>query len=147
MDKVKTQSTHENSVEGLAASILKEVIKAEISMHDQQIKAWQWMAQNRPYSSFMDKDVLQGISDSKYLAMEEVKFSFHLKPVSRNFLNRVKLAFGILRGKGVIQDSGFTYEYCNDLHPKAKKIEILITRNSDGSFKSSVSRNKAIINN
>src|SRR5512134_1346933 len=94
----KNISEHEGShqLKGIAADILREVIKADMSMHSAQIEAWNWFASHHPKGEYINEDIHDGFARNLYLGLSELKLQWHVKPVRLNFWKRLILAFRII---------------------------------------------------
>src|SRR5690606_40648252 len=66
---------------GLAKALIDEIIKADMTMHEQQIEGWTWMNQHRPKGAHIPRDIMRGLSRGRYLSINEVEFKFHVKPM------------------------------------------------------------------
>lgn len=136
MDESKEDFLAKEQVKGLAAHILQEVIKADMSMHQAQVDAWQKFGEYRPQGKFINPDIHIGFAEKRYLSLNEVKLSFHIKPHSKSFFQRIKLAFNVLRGKnGLSLHSPTIFDIATPSDKDAMHFEINVKRFENGAVK------------
>jgi hypothetical protein len=136
MGKNSGEDDVQHPVKGIAADILKEVIKADMSMHVAQIEAWQWFANNRPKGEFINDDLHEGFARNMYLALSEIKLQLNIKPVRLNIWKRMTLAFKILfHGALIAGPAPVVFELCSGNEAGAMRFEITVTRNKNGTVK------------
>jgi hypothetical protein len=136
MGKNTSEDDVQHPVKGIAADILKEVIKADMSMHAAQIEAWQWFANNRPKGEFINDDLHEGFARNMYLALSELKLQLNIKPVRLSIWKRIALAFKVLfRGTLTAGPAPVVFEICSNNEVGAMRFEITVTRNKNGTVK------------
>lgn len=128
-----------DTIKGLAKGIIEEVIKADMTMHEQQIEAWTWMNKNRPTGQEIPHDIMKGLSSSRYLAINEVSFQFHVKPVPvKTFWERWRLAYRLLYDKNYYSAlQPFVFDICGSKEDEAQKFTLHIKRLENGKIKAS----------
>lgn len=136
MEEITEEFQAKLHVKGLAAHILEEVIKADMSMHQAQIDAWKKFGEYRPQGNLINDDIHIGFAEKRYLCLNEVKLSFYIKKHPKNILNRIKLAFNVLRGKnGLILSSPTIFDLSSPDDKEALHFEVLIKRFENGAVK------------
>lgn len=127
----------ESKIKGLAKGLVEEVIKADMSMHASQIEAWSWMSKHIPVGDEIPREIFQGFPESRYLAMNEVSFQVHLKPLPmQSFWQRLRLGFRLLFGKSTYQNHhSHAFEFCSASDEGAQGMNILIKRFENGKIK------------
>jgi hypothetical protein len=126
----------DDRLQNLTAHILQEAIRADMSMHEAQLKAWQWFAEHRPQGEYINSDIHEGFASQLYLALNDLKINFSVRPLSRGILSRLHVAWKILtsRKKGTLDDA-LAYEICSPNEPDAIALQISVTRFKDGTVK------------
>ncbi|WP_155212642.1 hypothetical protein [Fulvivirga aurantia] len=118
--------------------MIKEVIQADMAMHEAQIEAWAWMNRNRPSGDHIPKDIMKGLSKGRYLTINEVRFEFFVRPVnSKTLIARMCLFFKVLKGDLLTLAGGQVFEFCSHVDERAEKIDLKIRRLDDGTIKAS----------
>ena len=136
MEEVTEELQAKLYVKGLAAHILEEVIKADMSMHHAQIDAWKKFGEYRPQGDLINDDIHIGFAEKRYLCLNEVRLSFHIKNHPTNFFNRIKLAFNVLRGKnGLIFNTPTIFDITSPDEKESLHFEILVKRFENGTVK------------
>lgn len=127
----------ESKIKGLAKGLVQEVIKADMSMHAGQIEAWTWMNKHVPVGDEIPREIFQGFPESRYLAMNEVSFKVHLKPLPvQSIWQRLRLGFRVVFGKSTYQNQqSNAFEFCSASDKNAQGMEILIKRFENGKIK------------
>ena len=127
----------ESNIKGLAKGLIKEVIKADMSMHEAQIEAWTWMNNFRPKGKDIPKNIMEGLSKNKYLSMSEVNLELNVKPVaSESFLQRLRFGLKfIFNGSSQHLFKGQSFELCKKDALDATKMQIKIKRLENGNIK------------
>ena len=67
-------------VKGLASGIIEELVKADLTMHEMQIKQWARIVRYRPEGENIPRDVMRGFGQNQYLSLKEVELKMHVKP-------------------------------------------------------------------
>ncbi len=123
-------------LKGLAAHILEEVIKADMTMHDLQTDAWKKFAEFRPRGKYINPDIHIGFPENRYLCLNEVKLDFHIKSIPLTFSNRVKMAIRFLRGESSLAlYEPAVYDLCPASDEDAMSFSIVVKRFEDGTVK------------
>jgi hypothetical protein len=123
-------------LKGLAANILVEVIKADMSMHHAQIEAWKHFGEYRPRGDIVNDDIHIGFARQKYLSLNDVRLTFHIRPLPATFLTRVKYAFEILSGRNNLAlYKPSLYDICSAKDKDSMEMEILVKRFENGTIK------------
>lgn len=123
------------NLKGLASNILVEVIKADMSMHDAQIEAWKHFGEYRPRGEMINKDIHIGFAQKRYLCLNEVKLTFHIRSLPPKFIERVRYAFEILYGRrSLALYKPALYDICS-ASEDSMKMEILVKRFENGTIK------------
>ncbi|MGD9976372.1 MAG: hypothetical protein AB7S54_00350 [Bacteroidales bacterium] len=136
MEENKEDFLAKEQVNGLAAHILQEVIKADMSMHQAQVDAWRKFGEYRPQGNLVNPDIHIGFAERRYLCLNEVKLSFHIKPHSKRFFQRIKLAFSVLRGKnGLSLHSPTIFDIATPNDKDSMHFEINVKRFENGTVK------------
>ena len=136
MAKDNEELLAEKQVKGLAAHILEEVIKADMSMHQAQVDAWEKFGESRPRGSHINNDIHIGFAEKRYLSLNEVKLSFHIKPYPAKFLQRLVLAFRVITGKNrLMLHSSTIFDIATPNDTNAMPFEIKIKRFENGTVK------------
>lgn len=122
-------------LKGLAAHILEEVIKADMSMHEVQIDAWKKFGEFRPQGELINKDIHLGFAEKNYLCLNEVRLSFCIKSIPMTFFHRIKLAFYVLKGKNRLSlYNPVVFDLCSKSDIDAISMEILVKRFENGTI-------------
>lgn len=124
---------------GLAKLLIDEVIKADMTMHEQQIEGWTWMNRHRPRGEHIPRDIMRGLSRSRYLSINEVEFKFHVKPVPvKTFWQRCKLAYKLLFDRNYFSAlQPFAFDFCNSKEKEAQFMALKVRRLENGKIKAS----------
>jgi hypothetical protein len=77
-------------VRGMAAHLLDEVIKADMSMHHAQIEVWKDFGISRPYGNLINPDIHIGFAEERYLCLKEVKFTLYIRQISASIYSRIR---------------------------------------------------------
>ena len=127
------------SIKGLAKGIIEELIKADMTMHEQQIEAWTWMNKNRPTGDDIPHDIMKGLSANRYLSINKVSFQFHVKPVSvKTFWDRWRLAYRLLNDKNYYSAlQPFVFDMCGANEKEAHSLTLHVQRLENGKIKAS----------
>ncbi|SHG96031.1 hypothetical protein SAMN04488109_2644 [Chryseolinea serpens] len=122
--------------QGMASQILKEVIRADMSMHQAQIEAWQWFSTHLPKGEYINDDLRDGLPRNMYLAMSDLSLTFYVKPVALDFWPRLRLGWKVLRGRvpGFVNHPN-AYVICSPSDELAMQVKINVTRNKNGTVK------------
>lgn len=124
------------NLKGLAANILVEVIKADMSMHHAQIEAWKHFGEYRPRGEITNEDIHIGFARKRYLCLNEVKLTFHIKPLQPTFITRARHAFNILYGRSSLTPYiPALYEICSAKDNDSIEMEIIVKRFENGTIK------------
>ena len=115
------------------ARLLREAIQADLSMHRTQVEAWQWFAQHLPKGELINDDLHEGLPRNLYLALSDLSFTFHVKPKSMSFWNRLSLAFKLLfnRVPGLVGQP-LVYVFSSPSDQLATKVDMKISRFKNG---------------
>jgi hypothetical protein len=128
-----------NPVKGFAADILKEVIRADMSMHVAQIAAWEHFAATRPKGEYINDDLHEGFARNLFLSLAELKLEWYVKPGGMNFFSRLRLAWKVLvRDAGVLAPPA-VMEMAAKGDPNSVQVNIVINRFRDGAVKATYS--------
>lgn len=120
-------------LKGMAAHILKEVIKADMSMHQAQTEAWKMFGEYRPWGDLVNRDIHLGFADQRYLCLNEVKLTFHIKPVPLSFFSRVKLATKLLFGfSSLILYKPTAFDLCTASDKNSMAMTMVVKRFENG---------------
>lgn len=124
-------------VKGIAADILKEVIRADMSMHAAQIEAWESFAQHRPKGEFINNDIHDGFARNMFLGLSELKLQLYVRPVRLNLWSRLKLAFRVLFSGAVTTTARrpVVHEISSQQEKGAMLVEITVVRHRNGTVK------------
>src|SRR5690606_1736698 len=124
---------------GLAKALIDEIIRADMTMHEQQIEGWTWMNQHRPKGEHIPRDIMRGLSKNRYLSINEVEFKFHVKPVPvRTFWQRWQLALKLLYDKNYFSAlQPFVFDFCGPKEEEAQSIVLKVKRLENGKTKAS----------
>lgn len=134
----KGQSAIQGNIKGMASNILKEVIKADLSMHMAQIEAWQWFAKHLPKGELINDDLIDGMPRNMYLAVNDLTLTFHIKPETLSFLKRVVFAFKILfKLRSTLIGYPNAYVISSSSDSLAMKVNINVKRFKNGTVKAS----------
>lgn len=134
-------------VKGLAAHILGEVIKADMSMHQAQVDAWKRFGEYRPQGAHINPDIHIGFAEKRYLCLNEVKLTLHIKAQRKDFFSRLKLALKVLRGKNAIAlHSPTIFDITSPSDTNAIQFEINVKRFENGTVKAEYKPTDAVTN-
>ena len=124
----------ETKIRGITKALVREVIQADMSMHEAQIEAWKWISEHRPRGEHIPKDIMEGLPRKRYLAMNEVNFKFKVKPVhSKTFFQRLKLGFRIIFGLTEFNpEEQYSFEFADDSDKSGQSFELSIKRLENG---------------
>lgn len=122
-------------LQSLTAHILQEAIAADMNMHEEQLKAWQWFAAHHPKGAYINSDIHEGFASKLYLALNNLKLSFSVRPLRGGFLPRLRLAWKILAGRRRGIGEPLAYEICAADDFNAIALQISVTRFKDGTVK------------
>lgn len=136
-------------IKGLAKGLIEELIKADMSMHERQIEAWTWMNKNRPKGAHIPHDIMKGLSRKRYLALNEVTFDFHVKPVPvQSFWDRLRLAFKLLFNKNYYSTlQPYVFDICSANDEASHPITLYVKRLENGKIKASYQPDDEITKN
>jgi hypothetical protein len=120
-------------IRGLAAHILDEVIKADMSLHDVQIEMWKEFGESRPSGNLINPDIHIGFAEERYLCLNEVKLTLHIRQISASIYDRIReyllKRFGFTnlpRGAPVI------FDICSPGASNAMAMNIVVKRFENG---------------
>lgn len=126
----------EKKVYGLAKGIIEELIKADLTMHEMQIEEWARIARHRPSGPDIPPDIMKGFGENRYLSLNEVELTLHVKPRPQGFWKRLKLALKLIVGKELTNNSGqHIYDLCQPADEDQSPMKLLIKRLDDGMIK------------
>jgi len=127
----------ESKIKGLAKGLIEEIIKADMSMHANQVEAWTWMTTHRPRGEHIPRDIFRGFPESRYLSLNEVTFQVHLKPVPiQSFWKRLKLGTNLLFGRSTIRTiEPYLFDFCSARDEFAQTMRITVKRLENGKIK------------
>lgn len=127
----------ESKIKGLVKGLVEEIIKADMTMHQSQVEAWNWMAQHPPKGSYIPDDIMRGFPENRYLSMKEVELKLFLKPVPvMSAWQRVKNWFGISPPPTRFRPGKpFNFEFSNAGDKEAQALTITIKRLENGTIK------------
>lgn len=121
---------------GFAAQLLEEVIRADMSMHDAQLDAWNHFIRHKPRGQYIDENIVDGIPQSQYLFLEDLTMIFHARIIPTDtFWKRLKFAF-FKRG-GQSFTGPVTFSLCEQDDPKSIMFSIKVSRSKEGIVKAS----------
>jgi hypothetical protein len=136
MEKNGKKVQSDINLKGLAANILVEVIKADMSMHHAQIEAWKHFGEYRPRGENTNEDIHIGFARQRYLCLNEVKLTFHVKPLPPAFITRARHAFKILSSSSSLTPYiPALYEICSAKDNDSMEMEIIVKRFENGTIK------------
>ena len=119
----------------ITTALLNEVVKTEMTMHYEQVKAWKWMQQFPPKGVLVHKEILKGIHKDRYLSIDELTFSIYIKPMrSGNFFTRLGTGLQFIFGRKVSLNKNFSYEICDKNDNNAQPLHLKIKRHDKGKF-------------
>jgi hypothetical protein len=120
-------------IRGMAAQILEEVIKADMSMHAAQVELWKKFSEFRPLGEMINADIHLGFAEERYLCLSEVKLDFHIRPVSASFFARVGASLKNIFGSGISTIQGQTmFDFCSPAEKNAMAMTIVVKRFENG---------------
>jgi hypothetical protein len=120
-------------IRGLAAQILEEVIKADMSMHDAQIELWKKFGEFRPVGEMINPDIHLGFAEERYLCLSEVKLDFHIRPVSTSIIYRIGASFiNIFRSGSSTVRGQSMFDFCSASDEDAMAMSIVVKRYENG---------------
>jgi hypothetical protein len=136
MDKTEKEIQAGKHIRGMAAHILEEVIKADMSMHYAQIVMWKKFGELRPVGVNINPDIHLGFAEERYLCLNEVKLDFHIRPVSASILNRIRTSFKNLfrSGSSTVQGQHI-FDICSASDENAMAMSIVVKRFENGTIK------------
>jgi len=120
-------------IRGLAAHILDEVIKADMSMHSEQIELWKHFGENRPFGNMINPDIHIGFAEERYLCLNEVRLTLHVREISASIYTRMR--------DYLINRFGFTnlprsapvlFDICTPTASNAITMNIIVKRFENG---------------
>lgn len=126
-------------INGFAKGLIEEIIKADMSMHERQIEAWAWMNGNQPTGDDIPRDIMKGLSQGRYLSINEVDFKFHIKAVPiATFRQRLRLAYKLLYDENYYSAlQPLVFDICGAKEEEAHAITLHIKRLENGKIKAS----------
>ena len=127
----------ESEIKGLVKGLVEEVIKADMTMHESQVKAWAWMASHSPKGESIPPDIFRGFPENRYLSMNEVELKMFLKPVPvLTFWQRIRKMIGFLPSEAALHPGKpSVFVFCNARDSEAQSLTITIKRLENGSVK------------
>ncbi|HEY5746647.1 MAG TPA: hypothetical protein VIU12_11260 [Chryseolinea sp.] len=101
-------------------------------MHSAQVDAWRQFLQHK--LSGRASNITEGMPEQRYLFLDRVTLSFHIKPVeARTFWQRVPQAWRALRGKDQEYGTGpLACEICEATDPASIAVSLEVSRSKDG---------------
>jgi hypothetical protein len=133
MDKTEKEIQAGKHIRGLAAHILEEVIKADMSMHHAQIEAWKRFGELRPTGDLINPDIHIGFAEERYLCLNEVKLDFHIRPVTTSILTRIGTTlFSVFRSGGSNGQRPHTFDFCSASDENGMAMTIVVKRFENG---------------
>lgn len=120
-------------LKGMTAHVLDEVIKADMSMHQAQIETWKHFGEYRPTGNMINPDIHIGFAEERYLCLNEVKLTFHIRQIPPSVYNRVraylKNRFGYtsLPVKGPVM-----FDFCSPTDTHSIAMNIVVKRFENG---------------
>jgi hypothetical protein len=117
----------------LTSQILDEVIKADMSMHHEQIKLWKDFGENRPFGNSINPDIHIGFAEERYLCLNEVRLTFHIRRIPAsvyyNVRNFVKKRFGFTN---LPVRAPVMFDICSPNSRRAMAMNIIVKRFENG---------------
>jgi hypothetical protein len=133
MDKTEKEIQAGRHIRGMAAHILEEVIKADMSMHYAQIEGWKKFGELRPSGDLINPDIHIGFAEERYLCLNEVKLDFYIRPVSRSILTRLGTTIiSVFRWGGPNGQRQHTFDFCSASDENAMAMTIRVKRFENG---------------
>jgi hypothetical protein len=133
MDKTEKEIQAGRHIRGMAAHILEEVIKADMSMHNAQIEGWKKFGELRPYGDLINPDIHIGFAEERYLCLNEVKLDFHIRPVSTSILTRLGTTIiSVFRSGGTNGQRQHNFDFCSATDDNAMAMSIVVKRFENG---------------
>jgi hypothetical protein len=133
MEQTEKEVQAGKHIRGMAAHILEEVIKADMSMHYAQIEGWKKFGESRPFGDLINEDIHIGFAEERYLCLNEVKLDFHIRPVSTSILTRLGISLiNVFRSGGSNRPSQHTFDFCSASHEHAMAMSIVVKRFENG---------------
>jgi hypothetical protein len=133
MDKTEKTIQAGKHIRGLAAHILDEVIKADMSMHYVQIEGWKKFGELRPFGDLINEDIHIGFAEERYLCLNEVKLDFHIRPVSTSILTRLGTTLiNVFKSGDSNGRRQHTFDFCSASDEDAMAMTIVVKRFENG---------------
>ena len=139
MEKTELRREMEPHLEGFAAQLVKEVIRADMSMQEAQLQAWRALIKYRPEGDLINDDIYEGLPKHRYLFLQDVTLSFYATPSSgQSLFGRFKSAWKVLIGKSVTvtQPIQLTVGSADSLN--RFEVSVRVGRRENGSFESQI---------
>ena len=131
-----------DQLNSIAEEFLREVVKAEFSMHHLQIQAWAEMAKHPPKGVHIPDSILQGWTKNRYLGISSLELDVYLKHVStETYWQRFKLGWSMIFGKkprSFMDGQAFAFARSKD--KDAQRFRLSVKRDEQGMFKKSVQK-------
>jgi len=135
MEKTEKEGLAGIHLRGMAANILEDVIKADMSMHHAQVELWKSFAEYRPAGNGINPDIHIGFAEERYLCLHEVKLEFHIRPVSSSIYGRLRFSVRHMFGYGGAPvQIPVSFEICSPDDQNAMEISILVKRFENGTI-------------
>jgi hypothetical protein len=88
-----------HNLESFLTILLEEVVKADMTMQERQLEAWKHFSDFKPRGDHINDDIDAGWAQQRYLALDEVKFRFHVTLVRKGFFRRFRQGMRYIFGK------------------------------------------------
>jgi len=133
MDKAEKEVQAGKHIRGMAAHILEEVIKADMSMHHAQVEIWKKFGEYRPVGELINPDIHLGWAEERYLCLNEVKLDFHIRPVSTSIFTRIGTSFkNFFRSGSSNAHRQVIFDFCSASDEDSMAMTIVVKRFENG---------------
>lgn len=129
-------SQKEYNLDSFLTVLLEEVVKADITMHAQQLQAWQHFSKSKPHGEQVNSEIDDGWATSRYLSVNEVKFKFFVALKPRNFFKRLLQGIRYIIGRydpQAFQSSN--YIITEKENPESMEITVTVKQEEKGRIK------------
>lgn len=129
-------SQKEYDLDSFLTVLLEEVVKADMTMHTQQMEAWQHFSSSKPEGEHINSDIDKGWAQSRYLSINEVKFRFFVKLKPRGFMKRFRQGMRYIFGK--YEPQAFQpshYIITESENPESMEVTVTVKQEEKGRMK------------